>query len=155
LQCEDVFTLLTLAVRTNQEVNEQPIQFSQRFLLDPLPNAWQQDLVPEIRNGLLQVVNISCSDLDHRIICSSGIIASSVRDALDIDTRVLLPRRAVAGPLQRETVAVAIRSEVHKSLPISCAWRGTQIYQPQCARPADKDTQDADAGGDSLTGDCR
>ena len=46
-------SLRTLAVQANQKVHHQPIHLSRCFLLGPVPNARQQDLVPEIRNALL------------------------------------------------------------------------------------------------------
>jgi hypothetical protein len=36
-----------------------------------VPNARQQDLVPEIRNALLQVINVGSCKLDHGVVCSS------------------------------------------------------------------------------------
>jgi len=52
--------------------NSHP-RLSRRFLLGPVPNAWQQDLVPEIRNAVLQAVNVGPAELDHGVVCPSDI----------------------------------------------------------------------------------
>src|ERR1700687_328337 len=61
------------AVHTNQEVQHQPIYLSRRFLLGPVPNARQQDLLPEIRSALLQVINVGSCELHHGGVCSSHL----------------------------------------------------------------------------------
>jgi hypothetical protein len=63
----------TFAVHASQEVRHEPIHLSRRFLLGPVPNARQQDPVPEIRNALPQVVNVGPRELDHGVVCSSDI----------------------------------------------------------------------------------
>src|SRR5271165_695509 len=100
-------SLFRTAIQVMQELHDQPVHLRRRFLFGPVPNAWQQDLLPKIGNALFQIVNSGPGELDHAIVGSADIQGGLEQFAPDEEARLLPEDVLPAIPVQAATKAGA------------------------------------------------